>query len=116
MSWQVVNDDDVQPVFGVQAPGLRAHFQRTDRRRVVNEQVGVSQDARGFHQDGPFIVVDIAQAQALLVNAGLEESRRCTNCSADISRLKKATRWPSAWSVPAATLRARLVLLALGAA
>src|SRR5207247_11468075 len=32
----VIDDDEMEPVFGGEAPALGAHFQHADRRRVVD--------------------------------------------------------------------------------
>ena len=68
---QIVHDDQVQAVLGLQAARLGAQLQRRHGGRVVDEEHRARQLAGCRHQHVPLVVLDLAQAQPLLVDAGL---------------------------------------------
>ncbi len=68
---QVIHQDQVQAVFGVETAGFGAHLQGRDGRGVVNEYLRVGKNAGGLHEGRPLILTQAAQAQALGINARL---------------------------------------------
>ena len=59
--------------------------------RIVNVDRCFAQAAERARDPLPLVVINLAQAQTVAVDSCFMERMRCTNCSADISRLKMPT-------------------------
>ena len=67
----VIDDDQIQPVFGGEAAALRPHLEDADRGRVVDEDPGFTERADGLRQPSPVALAEKSAAQAMGVDARL---------------------------------------------
>ena len=68
---EVIDLDEVQPVFGLEPPRLRAQFHDADTGGIVDEDLQLGELAEGAGDALPLLVVDDAEAQPVRVDAGL---------------------------------------------
>ena len=69
---QVVNDDQVEALLlRGEPPGLRAHLQHRDARRVVYENLRVGERAQGAGEPRPLVARQIPAAEAVRVHPPL---------------------------------------------
>ena len=89
---QVVDDDQVQAVFRLEAPRFRSHFGDRDARRIVDVNGRLIKLIAGIGQARPlFIAVELACAQFLRVDMGDLAEQSLDELFLGHSREKKAT-------------------------
>ncbi len=66
---EVVDDDEIEPIFHMQAAAFGAQLQRGYSGCIVQENLGVGEHFNGMGKFGPFIVAEFACAQTLGVDA-----------------------------------------------
>ena len=65
---QIVDDDHVEAVLGLQPAALGANLERRDDGAIVDKDLRLGQHAGRLDQLGPFVVPDLADAQVLRID------------------------------------------------